>query len=151
MNRDAMARSTFLLALCLVACGPGTDPTVSVQSALSEPTTQAIAAWEPTLTGCGRSLSVVRDDADVDVAYGPTTDGSLAQYQTHPHGPFKGGTIRVQPGAPWSEADLVHLLAHEFGHVLGAKDSDDPADLMWGHSNAEWPVVTAGDRAQVCR
>lgn len=142
--------SASLLILCSGCGGPGRDVTLSPVADLTQVTADATAVWQDAVKSCSRSLGITpaQEDPDVWVRYG-TTHGGAAEYQTHPD--LSGqALILVKPGAAWDYADLVHMMAHELGHALGAVESTEPSDLMFRRSDGSWPVVTERDRKQVC-
>lgn len=53
-----------------------------------------------------------------------TFDDSLGHY------PYDDGVVKLSPGRDWSDDQLVDILVHELGHLLGLGHSDDLESVM---------------------
>jgi hypothetical protein len=120
-------RSLFGVALALMvsACGQGANMTVEPSDELLDATQAAIEIWRPTLESCGRSLALSYDHADARIDFGFTGDDAALTYHDPLHVYLNKERLDGHPDA------TVRILAHELGHVMGAKDTEDPSDLMY--------------------
>lgn len=129
-------------ALLGTACGQNAHITLQPSAELEQATQDAIEVWRPTLESCGRSLSVTTEHGDALIDYGFTGDDAALTYHNPTHVYLNEERLTGHYDA------MVRILAHELGHVMGAKDTEDPSDLMYFARGASEP--NAHDVDQVC-
>lgn len=132
-----------VVALLVAGCGQSANVTVEPSDELLSATQAAIEVWRPALESCGRSLDI---GSGATIKYGDTGGVYALTSHADPHD--------VVVNRELLESDqkmLTETLIHELGHVLGAKHTDDPADIMFPTPSPEKTgVPTPADVAQVC-
>jgi hypothetical protein len=120
--------------------GPGSTQ-VLIEQMLRPVVTEAIAEWQA--AGVPASALATLKDTDIEIADLPgdylgwesangviLIDSNAAGYGwfVDPSGAAFRGTLQ---GPAAGQLDLLTVVAHEFGHVLGIAELSDPRDLMY--------------------
>lgn len=146
----------ILLPLLLIGCATPVAPlrwerplvAVCVEPGLEDVAELAAAQW----SGMDRVPVLAMSNppvCNVEVGYGET--GHLALSRVYPHGgEFRLGTVILSDGIDRHGYDMQSILAHEFGHVLGLEDVEQPGAIMFEQIDiGEVRSVTAADHFEL--
>ncbi len=134
----------MLAAALLVGCS--SDPTHAslglADGVDAEPWQYAIGEWRRASGGRVTLRITDIDDADVSIAFSSFAPSTACAYTD-----AWRAEIRIQINEPELCVGAWHSTAtHEIGHWLGADDSTDPRDVMYGGASTV-EVLTAHDVA----
>ena len=116
----------------------GIDPKFDItQEEAERAVERAVAIWETELV---LDLFEPAPDGELLITFKDNGSGEIQDGQEFDKGDYFKGTVNVYQF--FGTNDLVLLLAHEFGHVLGVEHVDDASAIMN-------PVLSAVDRGSL--